>query len=562
LLEPLEDRSLPSAGFLDPTFGSGGIVHGGGFNDSANAILVQADGKIIVAGVSGGIDTASFVVARYTKAGVLDQAFGTGGEAAIGFATGVESIQSATGLALQPDGKIIVTGTAGGINHPSDFAVARLTTNGTLDTSFGSNGTVLTSFGAPGGSFRVDSFAAGLALQKDGKIVVVGSATFTWEKGPPPPGITLFTDFAVARYNTNGQLDNNFGTGGQVLTSFAPTVPGHPPDQASGVVVQNDGKIVVVGTAYGYSEVSGGNGISLNLQIQTSQIALVRYNTDGSLDHSFGTNGQVLTTVQKATDSRAAGVALTGDGKIVVAGTADGRIALVRYTTVGAVDSTFGSGGTVTTALPGTQSSSASGMVITAARKIIVAGSAALSGNRSDFALVRYNANGTLDSHFGTNGTTLTAIGPNGGANAIAVQSDGKVVVAGYGGSGSFGGRGIVLARYLGDPNVLAAAGPGIAGIAMVGPINPISHKGVPNSRPLPGAIISIQHVGGGPEVAHVVADQQGRFRINLPPGRYRLVPLPPKPGEWFPHGTPQIVVVGPGSGWTEVTVSYFSGIL
>jgi uncharacterized delta-60 repeat protein len=564
VLESLEDRTLLSAGALDPTFGHGGIGGGSGFNSSAAAVLVQPDGKVIVAGMSAGIDTSSFVVERYTKTGILDQTFGSGGEASVWFNLGAESFEGATGLALQPNGKIIVVGTAGSIMHDSEFAVARLNANGTLDTSFGDNGTVLTSFGTPSSNFRVDSSASGVALQSDGKIVVVGSAMFTWEKGPPPPGFTLYTDFAVARYDTNGKLDQGFGNGGEVLTSFSPLVPGHPPDQASGVVIQKDGKIVVVGTAQGFSEVPAQGGMSLNLQIETSQIALARYNTNGSLDSSFGTNGMVLTSVPNATDSTTAGIALTGSGEIVVAGTARGRFALAEYTTSGKLDPTFGAGGTVTTAILGTQSSSAAGLVITPGGKIVVAGTASLTGNRSDFALVRYSASGTLDSQFGKNGTVLTAVGTNASANAIALQSDGKMVVAGSGGGkGVFlGGRGVAVARYLGDPSTQADAGPGIRGVVMLGPILPVSRYGIPNERPLPGAIISIESAGGGTEITRVVADQQGRFEIHLQPGTYLLVPLPPEGAVWFPRGVPQTVVVGPGPGWTQVTVDYFSGIV
>jgi uncharacterized delta-60 repeat protein len=551
-----------SAGALDPTFGNGGIVLGGGFNSSASAVAIQSDGKVLVAGSSIGIDTSSLTIARYTKAGVLDTSFGTGGEVGIIFGLGAETFNSASALVVQPDGKILVVGTASSLHGPSEFALARLNADGTLDSSFGTKGMVVTAFGLPQGNFRVDASASSVALQSNGEIVVAGSATYTWQgEVPPPAAFTLFTDFAVARYDAGGHLDKGFGNGGEVVTSFGHTAPGHGQDQASGVVVQKDGKIVVVGTATGESPpyVPGG----LPIIIQTSQIALARYNTNGSLDSAFGTNGLVVTGMPNSLENSAAGVALTADGKILIAGTAKGRFTLARFTTAGKLDSTFGTGGFVTTAIAGTASSSATGLVLTGQGEIVMAGSAVTTANRSDFTLARYTANGTLDSHFGKNGTVLTAIGTSSTASAIALQADGKVVVAGsaWGSGVVMGGQHLALARYLGDA-VTADAGPGIEGVALVGPISPVSRPGVPNMRPLPGAIISIVPANGGTEIARVVADSQGRFHIHLAPGRYKLIPLPPQPGEVYPRGMPQIVTVLPGSAYTEVTVDYFSGIV
>ncbi len=561
-LEALEDRTLLNAGALDTTFGNGGIALGSfGMNTSADAVAVQPDGKVIVAGMSSGVDTSNFVVARYTSAGILDTSFGNSGQASIWFNLGAESFEGATGLVIQPNGKIIVVGTASSIRHSSEFALARLNADGTLDSSFGSNGTVLTSFASPSSNFRVDATAAAVALQPNGKIVVAGSATFTWENGPPPPGVALYTDFAVARYDANGHLDNGFGTGGEVLTAFSPTVPGHPPDQASGVVIQNDGKIVVVGTAYGFQEVPTVNGVSLNLQIQTSQIALARYNPNGHLDTSFGSNGLVLTSMPNAVDSTAAGVALTSDGKIVVSGTANGRFVLVKYTTHGMLDSTFGTGGTVTAHLPGTFSDSAAGLVITPQGQIVVAGTSTWPDGHQRFVLARYTAGGTLDNQFGTKGVVVTGIGSSASAHAVALQPDGKMLVVGST-LGSPMGLHMVLARYLGDPSAQAKAGPGIEGMAMLQGVSPASRPGVANSKPLAGAIILVESAYDGTEIARVVADQEGRFHVQLSPGRYKLVPLSPQSGALFPRGVPQTVVVHPGTGYTEVTVTYISGIV
>jgi uncharacterized delta-60 repeat protein len=548
-LEALEDRTLLHAGALDPTFGTGGILLGKfSPNTSAAAVAVQTDGKVVVAGSSSGIDTSSLLIARYTADGKPDTTFGHKGLVTLTPSLGAEPFDSASALALLPNGKILVAGTAGSPSHPAEFLLARLDSDGTPDPTFGNHGIVLTSFGTPGSNFRVDAAASALAVQADGKIVLAGSATFTWEgRVPPPSGFTLYTDFALARYNAGGSLDKSFGNAGEVVTSFGFTAPVHGTDQASAIALQSDGKIVVAGTASEPSPVVASQG---------SQFALARYDPDGSLDQTFGSGGLVRTSVVKGAQNDAAGVVVTAFDHILVAGTANGRFALAQYTSAGNLNTTFGTGGTVTTAIHGTQSSTAAGLVVTAQGRIVVAGTAQETGNHQVFALARYDAHGKLDSRFGSGGTVLTSIGSSASADAIALQTDGKVLVAGS----AFAPPGLrlVVARYEGDFALDTASG--ITGQALVGPITPISHPGQPNTRPLAGAIIDVETANGSTLVAQVVADDNGMFRLALAPGRYRLVPLPPKPGEPYPHGFPQSVVVEAGE-FTSVTVNYDSGI-
>jgi uncharacterized delta-60 repeat protein len=330
------------------------------------------------------------------------------------------------------------------------------------------------------------------------------------------------------------------------VTSFGFTAPGHGTDQASAVVLQKDGKIVVAGTA------TGEHGVP-----QASQFALARYNRNGTLDHAFGSNGLVLTSVGKASQNELAGLALASNGKIIVAGTAGGQFALARYTSTGNLDPTFGAGGTVTTALAGTQSSSASGLVLAAQGRIVVAGSAQLPDNREDFALARYDAAGKFDPGFGTGGVALTAIGTSATAYAVALASGSKVVVAGAAWVPN-GGLEIAVARYDDGPSVKTDSG--IEGLALVGPTSPVQQIGQPNSRPLAGAILLIEDADGDTEVARVATGSQGQFSLHLPPGRYRIVPRPPHPGAVYPRGTPQTIVVRVGE-YTSVTVNYDSGI-
>jgi uncharacterized delta-60 repeat protein len=254
---------------------------------------------------------------------------------------------------------------------------------GDLDPSFGEGGKVTTDVG-PG-----SEMAAAIAIQADGKIVVAG-------RGGP------FSDFVLARYNTDGNLDPSFGIGGQVTTDF-----GGNNDAASGVAIQADGKIVAAGSAAPESS--------------CCQFALARYNTDGSLDPSFGTGGQVTTDFGGLDE--ASGVAIQADGKIVVAGRGgpSSDFALARYNADGTLDPSFGTGGQVTTDFGGF-GDAANGVAIQTDGKIVAAG--------TGFALARYNTDGSLDPSFGTGGQVTTRGGDD--AFGIAIQSDGKIVAAGF----------------------------------------------------------------------------------------------------------------------------------
>jgi uncharacterized delta-60 repeat protein len=222
-----------SNGTLDASFGTGGKVTTAflsqGFSEAqANSVAVQPDGRIVAAGnamVGGAFD---FALARYNSNGTLDASFGTGGRVTTDFAGANDQAES---VAVQPDGRIIAAGAAGlFINRGFDFALARYNSNGTLDTSFGTSGKVTTDFA---GANDVPSEPSAIALQGDGKIVVVGQ-TF----------VGGFSDFALVCFNSNGTLDASFGTGGKVTTNFASA-----DDVPFSVAVQPDGNIVVAGGA-------------------------------------------------------------------------------------------------------------------------------------------------------------------------------------------------------------------------------------------------------------------------------------------------------------------------
>ncbi len=337
-------------GTLDATFGTGGkvVTAIGASNDFASSVAIQS-GKIVVAGYAAGGTNIDFAVARYNADGTLDTTFGTGGKVT----TAVGNLDDfASSVAIQADGKIVVAGATEITLFSNDFAVLRYNVNGSLDTTFGTGGKVVAPIG------NSDDFASSVAIQTDGKIVVAGASS---------DGAT--DDFAVARFNANGALDTTFGTGGKVVTPV-----GSSDDFASSVIVQTDGKIIVAGDS------NTGN----------NDFALVRYNAGGTLDTTFGTGGKVVTPIGSSNDYLYA-AALQPNGKIVAAGFAFGTnddFALARYNTNGTLDTTFGAGGKTVTPI-GAADDYAMAVTVQADGKIIAAGSSS-NGTNLDFAVARY----------------------------------------------------------------------------------------------------------------------------------------------------------------------------
>jgi uncharacterized delta-60 repeat protein len=401
--------TTPAHGSLDTTFNTTGKVTTaiGTGNDGAGRIAIQSDGKIVAVGYSMNGTAAEFALARYNTDGSVDTTFNITGKVTTAIGT-IADIGS--GVAIQSDGKIVAVGySMNGTDF--DFALVRYNTDGSLDTTFNTTGIVTTAIGA-----SMD-YGNAVAIQSDGKIVVAGES-YTGANA----------DFALVRYNTDGSLDTTFNTTGMVTTAI-----GGGADNANAVAIQADGKIV----AAGYSN----NGTDLDF-------ALVRYNTDGSLDTTFNTMGAVSTAIGPG-DDYARAVAIQADGKIVAAGPsnngADLDFAVVRYNTDGSLDTSFNTTGKVTTAI-GTGEDNDGGVAIQADNKILVAG-ASYNGTDNDFALVRYNTDGSLDTNFNTTGKATTAIGAsNDNANAVAIQADGKIVVAGSSSNGT--DNDFALVRY------------------------------------------------------------------------------------------------------------------
>lgn len=400
LLVATATSSAANPGTLDPTFdGDGRVTTDLGGRDSAGGIVIQPDGKIVAAGFGAGPGEFDFAVARYNSDGSLDTSWGGDGTVNTDFAT---SDDRGWALARQPDGKIVVAGQtfvtpSVGSGH-LDFALVRYNSDGSLDTSFSGDGKVNTDLGVG----ETDA-ALGVALQSDGKIVAAG---YVRNLFPDPLGPA---DFAVARYNADGTPDNTFGVGGKITTDF-----GQDHDEASAVLIQSDGRIVAGGFAF-----SG-----------TFDFGLARYNTDGTPDLGWGGDGTVLTNFG-GTDS-ATGLALQSDGRIVAAGSTNlsGSVdmALARYNTNGSLDTGFDGDGMVTTDFGGDDS--ASDVALQTDGKIVTAGSRLVG--TYDFALGRYLPNGSLDPLWSGDGKVTTDFG--GGSDigfGVAIQADGKIVAAG-----------------------------------------------------------------------------------------------------------------------------------
>jgi uncharacterized delta-60 repeat protein len=409
-----------AVGDLDTSFDNDGKVKTGIRIDSrATAVVVQNDGKVIAAGYSFTVGNTDFALARYNLDGSLDTSFGTAGIVT----TAVRASSEITSLALQSDGKIVAAGWSYDNSFVNNFGLARYNTNGQLDTSFGTAGIVTTSMGAQ------SSGAEEIKIQSDGKIVVAGYSE-----------TASITSFALARYNPDGSLDTSFGTGGKTTTS----IEGNN-EYANSLVIQSDGKIIAAG--YSLNRTGGRND---------NDFALVRYNTNGSLDTSFGTGGKVTTEIGTNNDS-ANTIAIQSDGKIVAAGYSDNvnnfysDFAIVRYNATGSLDTSFDTDGKVISQFEADDGSEAFSIFIQNDQKLVVAGNSfdSYGTGESIIAVARYNTDGSLDTSFDIDGKITTPIETESSGRSVVVQTDGKILVAGsiYDGTNLF----FALVRYLGS---------------------------------------------------------------------------------------------------------------
>ena len=367
-------------------------------NDWANAVAIQPDGKIVAVGNSydESGSTSSVLMMRYMPDGSLDGTFGTNG--AVTYRGGRSSDYGGS-VAIQADGKLVIAGSRGD-GTSSSILLLRFNADGALDSTFGTSGSVTYKGDKPWN----DGYNM-VALQADGKIVVAG---YSYDD--------TSSEALLLRYNPDGTLDNSFGTGGTATYGDA-----NNGVAANGVAVQPDGKVVVVGVSYPY----GGT---------TNSLLVLRYNVDGTLDDTFGTNGYSTYRDNNPWDS-GFGVAIQPDGKIVAVGVGSGVSAgspiILRYKTDGTLDNTFGTDG-YATYMDVNPWASGYGVAIQADGKIVVVGGS--TGAITGSALVlRYNPDGTLDNTFGMNGslTYNDTVGGSTYGNGVAIQQDGKAVIVG-----------------------------------------------------------------------------------------------------------------------------------
>ena len=383
-------------GMIDSSFGNNGMQTAD-FNSNswASAVAIQPDGKIAVAGTYDNGSTY-FAVTRYNSDGSPDHTFNGTGQVLTDFGEGV---QSATTIGIQANGKIVAGGYAeisGGAD--ADFAIARYNTDGSPDSTFNNDGRQTTDFG------NYDN-AYSLALQSDGKIILAG------------PSVGPNSNFAIARYNIDGGLDNSFnGNGKQTTNLITDFETGN-----SVVAIQSNGKIVVAGYTPG--------GTNHN------DFVVARFNTNGSIDNTFNNNG-VLTIDFTSSDDYSGSVAIQSDDKIVVTGysyiyspVTIQHLAVARYNPDGSLDSSFADNGKLE-GISKQQYTVFNSSVIQADGKLLAAGSA-WNGSNYDFAVARYNSNGSPDSSFSNDGKQITDFGATDEAVSVVIQPDGKIVVAG-----------------------------------------------------------------------------------------------------------------------------------
>ncbi len=379
------------AGSLDTSFGADGISKTpiGQAEDYGYAAAVQSDGKVILVGSVKGPNFEDFGIARFTRDGALDPTFGADGKVVVDFA-GAADIARA--VAVQADGKIVVAGGTSVTGDAERFGLLRLNANGSLDSSFGTGGKLTTAFSGSGADR-----ANALLIQPDGKIVAGGQASFF--RNSADSGV----DFAVARYLPSGAADSSFGTAGQVTTAMS-TFGGS--DKIFALALQGDRIVAAGGDVF--------------------QVA--RYSAAGVLDSTFGTGGKVNAVFPGSSGAMA--VQVDAQQRLVIGGQEQMNTAVVRLSANGTLDSSFGSGGKTVLKLNPSNWNVTTGVAVQTDGKIVT-GSWVYEGNTSNdnFAVTRLNANGQVDTAFGTNGTTVTRSAANtrSTARAALLQPDDRI---------------------------------------------------------------------------------------------------------------------------------------
>lgn len=341
-----------------------------------------------------------------------------------------QNMSAGTSLVIQNNGKIVIAGQAAGIDGVLHFALARYNEDGSIDTTFNDSGpqpgtVILSQLDGPRFSLVFD-----MVLQADQKLVLGGQVNRTL-------GTSDDNNFALARFNTDGSVDTTFGINGTVNTNIS---GGLSDDAINGLVIQNDQKIVAAG------------GVELIAHISNSRTAMARYNTDGSLDATFnGTGIQLIDLSGTGAFNRANEITIQPDQKTVITGISGDNYLLARFNIDGSLDTTFNASG----ALPGVITdiyetgnftNKGNGVEIQPDGKIIMAGKLVnkITGT-AKVGLARYNSNGSLDNSFGDNGKAVFDI--NFFTVNATLQPDGKIILVGEFDSQDFSQRNFALLR-------------------------------------------------------------------------------------------------------------------
>jgi uncharacterized delta-60 repeat protein len=381
--------------YLDCSFGvnkTGIVTNGIGVNVNLYGVVLQADNKIVSVGSSQINDQSNCILTRYTNNGILDTSFGSQGIVTSLFGLSCR----ATCVAIQADQKIIIAGNVyqDAQSIANRFLIARYNTDGSLDTSFGNAGIVSVLVGDGG-------IANSIALQTDGKIVIAGVAVIL---GTP--------EICLIRCNSNGTIDTSFGNNGIVLTQVGPR------STALAITLQTDNKILIAG--YSTLEV-------------VEDCTITRFNTDGSIDTSFGSNGNVIIHFENSQYSHAEKIALQNDSKILFTGTVGGtpnKQFVARITAAGQLDTSFGSNGNGIVIQSMGAGCTGDALSLYSDQTIGVGGTTIVNGESRLF-VSRFLANGTLDTSFGDQGMVIASLGMNVDTNAEIVQADDKLIVVG-----------------------------------------------------------------------------------------------------------------------------------
>jgi len=395
---------------LDSTFGTNGKVVTSFGSDESNlaSLALQSDGKIVACGSYYNGTINQIALSRYLANGNIDTSFGNNGTVLTPVGTYLEN--ESNEVKVLNNGKILVAASNGILfsELDFDFAIVRYNDNGTLDSGFGTNGVLLSDFNS------VSNEARSLQIQSDNKFIVAGEIN--------GDAASVNPNFAIARYNENGTKDTSFGVNGLASVNFG-TVSNNlllSEDILESMIIQPDGKILAA-------------GFTSNINENTSNFGIVRLNSDGSLDSSFGINGRIITSF--GGDAVAYSIQILSDGKFIVSGmyffNADNnqKVAIAKYNANGILDTSYGIGGITTTDFNANQEGFAFASELQNDGKLVVSGVAL--NTTADFVLFRFMANGSLDTSFGINGRQTIDSGVDEGAMTSITQADGRIILGG-----------------------------------------------------------------------------------------------------------------------------------